>query len=208
MYLGRVVELGPVEDDLRRAAASLHAGAARLAAVDGSRRTASRSRRSPAIRRTRSIRRRAAASTRAARSPRRCAREQSPELGRLARAQFACRRLPHAGPASGHSRSLGGCADRWTGALVEVRDLTVRFVTREATVHAVNGVSFTRPPRRGAVHPRRIRLRQERDPARADAPAAAAPHADRGRDPHRRRRTCWRCSASAVCATCAAVWCR
>jgi peptide/nickel transport system ATP-binding protein len=26
---------------------------------------------------------------------------------------------------------------------VEVRDLTVRFVTREATVHAVNGVSFT-----------------------------------------------------------------
>ena len=27
-------------------------------------------------------------------------------------------------------------------ALAEVRDLTVRFVTREATVHAVNGVSF------------------------------------------------------------------
>ena len=27
--------------------------------------------------------------------------------------------------------------------LAEVRDLTVRFVTREATVHAVNGVSFS-----------------------------------------------------------------
>jgi peptide/nickel transport system ATP-binding protein len=31
-------------------------------------------------------------------------------------------------------------------ALAEVRDLTVRFVTREATVHAVNGVSFTVQP--------------------------------------------------------------
>ena len=30
--------------------------------------------------------------------------------------------------------------------LVEVSDLTVRFVTREATVHAVNGVSFTVQP--------------------------------------------------------------
>ena len=31
-------------------------------------------------------------------------------------------------------------------ALTEVRDLRVRFVTREATVHAVNGVSFTVQP--------------------------------------------------------------
>lgn len=30
--------------------------------------------------------------------------------------------------------------------LAEVRDLTVRFVTREATVHAVNGASFTVEP--------------------------------------------------------------
>src|ERR1700737_4622396 len=30
--------------------------------------------------------------------------------------------------------------------LVEVEDLSVRFVTREATVHAVNGVSFTVRP--------------------------------------------------------------
>ncbi|HMD65215.1 MAG TPA: ATP-binding cassette domain-containing protein, partial [Stellaceae bacterium] len=33
-----------------------------------------------------------------------------------------------------------------TGALAEVSDLTVRFVTREATVHAVNGVSFRVQP--------------------------------------------------------------
>jgi peptide/nickel transport system ATP-binding protein len=33
-----------------------------------------------------------------------------------------------------------------TPALVEVQDLTVRFVTREATVHAVNGVTFSVRP--------------------------------------------------------------
>jgi peptide/nickel transport system ATP-binding protein len=31
-------------------------------------------------------------------------------------------------------------------SLAEVRDLSVRFVTREATVHAVNGVSFAVQP--------------------------------------------------------------
>jgi ABC-type glutathione transport system ATPase component len=31
----------------------------------------------------------------------------------------------------------------YTHPLVEVNDLHVRFVTREATVHAVNGVSFS-----------------------------------------------------------------
>ena len=40
--------------------------------------------------------------------------------------------------------------------LAEIRDLSVRFVSREATVHAVNGVSFTVRARRGAVHPRRV----------------------------------------------------
>src|SRR5215471_20462325 len=41
-------------------------------------------------------------------------------------------------------------ATAWRGALemslAEVHDLYVRFVTREATVHAVNGVSFTVQP--------------------------------------------------------------
>ncbi len=36
--------------------------------------------------------------------------------------------------------------ERVTTPLAEVRDLTVRFVSREATVHAVNGVSFTLAP--------------------------------------------------------------
>ncbi len=36
-----------------------------------------------------------------------------------------------------------GMAGNGTAALAEVDDLNVRFVTREATVHAVNGVSFT-----------------------------------------------------------------
>jgi len=36
---------------------------------------------------------------------------------------------------------------QWAGApLAEVRDLAVRFVSREATVHAVNGVSFSLSP--------------------------------------------------------------
>jgi peptide/nickel transport system ATP-binding protein len=36
--------------------------------------------------------------------------------------------------------------DRSAGILAEVHELAVRFVTREATVHAVNGVSFTVQP--------------------------------------------------------------
>jgi ABC-type dipeptide/oligopeptide/nickel transport system ATPase component len=37
--------------------------------------------------------------------------------------------------------------------LAEVRDLTVRFVTREAMVHAVYGVSFTVEPGKVAASP-------------------------------------------------------
>ena len=38
--------------------------------------------------------------------------------------------------------------DRRNGSarLVEVHDLAVRFVSREATVHAVNGISFSVQP--------------------------------------------------------------
>ena len=193
MYLGRVVETRPVEDIFTPPAASLHAGAARLAPVDGSRRGASRNRRSPAIRPTRSIRPPAAASTRAA-LRRSGLRARHAAAGRRGRGCARCRHatLPPAtsGPASGHSLAgrsqprghpLATAGARacltWTSASprrsLEVDDLTVRFVTREATVHAVNGVSFTRAPRRGAVHPGRVRLRQERHAARADAPAAA-----------------------------------
>ena len=60
-------------------------------------------------------------------------------------------------------------ARRRASRLVAVEDLHVRFVMRDATVAAVNGVSFDLEARRGAGHPRRVRLGQERDPARADA---------------------------------------
>jgi hypothetical protein len=63
---------------------------------------------------------------------------------------------------------------RFRDRLAEVSELSVRFATREATVHAVNGVSFR-------VQPGEVlcilseSARQHRDPAGVDAPAAAAP---------------------------------
>src|ERR1051325_5121605 len=39
-----------------------------------------------------------------------------------------------------------GMTENGLGPLAEIRDLSVRFVSREATVHAVNGVSFTVKP--------------------------------------------------------------
>ena len=91
-------------------------------------------------------------------------------------------------------------------ALVEVNDLTVRFVTREATVHAVNGVSFSVRP--GEV----LCILGESGSGKSVTLRAMM----RLLPPRRARidgairidgRTCWR-SASAVCATCAAGWCR
>ena len=67
MYLGEVVELGPVDQVWDAPRASLYAGAAGRDAVVGSRSAAPRRRRSRAIRPIRSIRRRAAASTPAVR---------------------------------------------------------------------------------------------------------------------------------------------
>ena len=95
-------------------------------------------------------------------------------------------RLPHADPGSGHSSAPPGSGvrrprhERGTrepqsrGAhaaepLVTCEDLTVRFVGREGTVHAVNGVNFDARRGRGARHPRRVRFGQERHTARPDA---------------------------------------
>ena len=58
--------------------------------------------------------------------------------------------------------------------IVEIENLHVRF-TGERTVYALNGVDITLRAGRGARPARRIRLGQERDPARAAAHAAAAP---------------------------------
>ena len=70
-----------------------------------------------------------------------CAEKSAGARG-MARAQFPCRGLPYAGF---RLRPFEG-ASAMSGALVEVNDLTVRFVTRESTVHAVNGVSFSVRP--------------------------------------------------------------
>ena len=77
--------------------------------------------------------------------------ERSPELGAWHERNShvaACHMLRTGLRAISEGRHHGAMA-----ALVEVSDLNVRFVTREATVHAVNGVSFSCAPRRGAVHP-------------------------------------------------------
>ena len=70
MYLGKIVEIAEKRDALRRAAASLHAGAdrRRAGAASRGRAAAGAARALRATSRARSIRRRAAASTRAART--------------------------------------------------------------------------------------------------------------------------------------------
>ena len=107
-------------------------------------------------------------------------------------------------PLSGHSR--GGASGMSCEPLAEVRDLTSRFV--EPRGHGARGErrQLHGAAGRGAVHPRRIRLGQERHPARADAPAAAARAPDRGRvrvDGHDVL-----AMRGARCATCAAAWSR
>src|SRR5690349_14878111 len=95
--------------------------------------------RSAAIPPIRSIRRRAAVSARAAPSPRRCAPNRS--------RPWRCR---WTGPAPRAMRSPATCRrPRRTPRrpavaepAVAVEDLTVRFVKREGTISAVNGVSF------------------------------------------------------------------
>ena len=47
--------------------------------------------------------------------------------------------------------------------LLDVADLSVRFETDDGHVHAVDRISFTLAPRRGARDRRRVGLRQERD---------------------------------------------
>ena len=52
---------------------------------------------------------------------------------------------PHIVPRISRRGELLGTENAFV-VLAEVNDLSVRFVTREATVHAVNGVSFSVMP--------------------------------------------------------------
>ena len=56
---------------------------------------------------------------------------------------------------------------------LEVGGLRVELPVPAGTLHAVQGVVFSRRSRRDAVHRRRIRLRQDADRARHHGPAAA-----------------------------------
>ena len=142
---------------LRSAEAPLHRGAARLPPAHGPRARASRRRRWRAIRRAPSAPRPAAVFTRAANSPRRCARSRS-------RGSAICWASPPTGifqPATCRIRAPATAAPQpleedqmnafvppdQTRAVadapfLQVRDLRVKFVSREATVRAVNGVTF------------------------------------------------------------------
>ena len=65
------------------------------------------------------------------------------------------------------------CRRAGQAALVEVKDLSVKFVSREATVKAVNGVSFEMAPGEVLCHHRRKSGSQQvGHHARADASAA------------------------------------
>ena len=213
MYLGQIVEIGPVDAIYEQPQHPYTRALLDFAAEPEPGRAG----------RGRAARRRsaepdqsavaAAASARAARFAEDVCASKAPALGAWVDAQAASRRLPHGGsdlraqprarlPRRRRRRRAGGstCArvrqtptppamradppqgrasaqSAITAAsdqpLVEVEDLHVKFVSREATVRAVNGVSFELDARRGAVHHRRIRLRQVRDDAGADAAAAA-----------------------------------
>ena len=179
MYLGKVVEIGPVDRDLPRPAAPLHAGAAVGDAVDGP---------APAHHAGAAERRSAQSDQSALRLP---LPHALPVRGRRLRSGADRRcwptpgddargRLPHA-RAGLRPQPCRAAVQRMTQAVATTQAAgrlgrgparALRHAARR-TVHAVNGVSFELEARRGAGHPGRVGLGQERDPARADAPAAA-----------------------------------
>ncbi len=103
---------------------------------------------------------------------------------RRARLQRARRR------AARHLRSADDAL--MAAPLLDVTDLSVRFETDDGPVHAVDKLSFTLGPGRGARHRRRVGLRQERDVH----VARAAPARDGGDQRQRRCSTAPTCSRS------------
>ena len=126
---------------------------------------------------------------------------RAPTLGEWLDRALACRRLPHrriraratAAPSRGMAVMDGSILPRaaWR-PLVEVEDLTgpLRHARRDRSCGQRRHLQ--RAARRGAVHPRRIRLGQERHPARADAAAAGEAGDGSPGASSSTARTCWR----------------
>ena len=149
MYLGKVVEIGPVDRHLPRPAAPLHAGAAVGDAVDGpapahdagaaERRSAQPDQSAlglplPHALPVRGRRVRSGAAGIAGAAGRWAARGRLPHARARLRPQPRRRRRCQ--------RMTRGGASRAGEPAVSVENLHVRFVMRDATVAAVNGVSF------------------------------------------------------------------
>ena len=168
MYLGRVVELGPSEAMFRR---PLHPYTQALLASRPSMDPARRIEEPPicrrpaqpdrpalwlplphplSLRRSGLLRARPVAARRRGRGRPRCrhARCRLPHPGSGLRPQPGRPLAGRGGPplATAGARGMPDMDIGIATPLAEVADLTVRFVTRDSTVHAVNGVSF-------AVHP-------------------------------------------------------
>ena len=156
-----------------------------MPAQHGSPTTASRSRPSQATRQIRSTRLPAAGSTPAVPMSEDVCMSSAPPLGDILNAtpsdhMTACHMVQSG---SGHSlaparrSSIERQGDAMSGAaspdapeggpqpFIQVQDLRVRFVSREATVRAVNGVSFDLDARQGSLRDRRIRIGQIGDDA-------------------------------------------
>ena len=190
MYLGEVVESGPVEAMWDRPAASLYASAVRGDAVAGSRQAHAE----------------AADRRRSAQSDQSAVRLPLPHALRVCRSRLqrdrrrSCSTPAPTGisqpvtwsiPMSGHSARAGASHIAMTRRtpIVEISDLH-RALSRRAHRACAQRRRHHARPGRGAGPARRIRLGQERDAARAAAPAAAAPHRHRRARSRSAARTC------------------
>ncbi len=173
MYLGWVVESGPADAGLRRAAAPLHTGAARLPAQHGP----GPAGRAGADRRRPAVPRQPAVGLPLPHALPACGGRLRGDGAARPAGEAAPGGLPHAARrAPATAREAAGAEHGpwrgWTGC-------TSGSAPGDAS-HAVRGVSLHVMPGEVAVPARRERLRQVGDHAGADAAAAAAPRIEGG----------------------------